>query len=96
MSPEIWKQIESIFELAADLPLNERDAFLANRCAEKPELRLEVEKLLKNADAAETFMESPVWTDSGFINSQVKKVISNSFSEEKDQNPDLNGSVLCH
>ena len=94
MSPEIWKQIESIFELAADLPLNERDAFLANRCAEKPELRLEVEKLLKNADAAETFMESPVWTDSGFINSQVKKVISNSFSEEKDQNPDLTGSVL--
>jgi serine/threonine protein kinase/tetratricopeptide (TPR) repeat protein len=94
MTPEIWKQVESIFELAADLPFQERDAFLADRCAGEPELRFEVEKLLKSVAAADTFMESPVWTDSGFIDSQIKKVISSSLDEAKDENLDLKGAVL--
>ena len=94
MSPEIWRQIESIFELAADMPLDERDAFLADRCAGEPVLRAEVEKLLRNSDAAETFMESPVWTDSGFIDSQVKKVISKSLECDGERNGDMTGTVL--
>ena len=94
MSPEFWKQIESLFELAVDFPPAEREALLASRCAGNPNLRSEVEKLLQNADAAGAFMESPVWTDSGFLDSSVKKVISTSLEETQNENIDLTGAVL--
>jgi len=70
-----WNEIESIFDLAVDMPPGERHALLIERCAGRPELRAEIEKLLQSADLAGGFMESPVWTDSGFLDSPVKKVI---------------------
>src|SRR4029078_11110114 len=94
MSPESWKQIEAIFELAADMPFDQRAAFLEDRCAGDREVRAEVEKMLRSAEAAATFLESPVWTDSGFLNSQVKRGISDSLETDGDQNVDLTGAIL--
>lgn len=93
MTPELWKEIESIFESASDLPAAERDRFLSERCAEQPQIRLEVEKLLKNVDLIDNFLESPVWTDS-FVDSSVKNVLSSSLDEKEAESEDLSGMVL--
>ena len=51
MSGNNWDQIQEIFFEAADLPVSERDAFLARVCNGDAGLRSEVESLLR-ADAA--------------------------------------------
>ena len=78
MSPEFWREIEAVFESACEMNATERSAFLEARCADQPELRLEVDRLLQNADLAVLFLESPVWTDS-FVDSSVKNAISGSL-----------------
>ena len=82
MSPEHWQKIESIFQTAIDLKSAERDAFLKNECAGDLLLKAEVEKLLADFENAASFIESPVWTDSRFLNSSAKKIISDSLDEE--------------
>ena len=49
-----WKQVEDLFFAAADLPENERTAFLDRTCAGDPELRRETESLLATESATET------------------------------------------
>jgi hypothetical protein len=49
-----WKQVEDLFFAAADLPENERTAFLDRTCAQDPELRRETESLLATESATET------------------------------------------
>jgi serine/threonine protein kinase/tetratricopeptide (TPR) repeat protein len=93
MSPELWKEIESLFELACDMPLAERSLFLSERCGHDGKLRAEVENLLNNSDLAESFMEAPVWTDS-FLDSSVKKVISTSLDEPAEDKADFTGRVV--
>ena len=51
MSGNNWDRIQEIFFEAADLPISERDAFLARACNGDAGLRSEVESLLR-ADAA--------------------------------------------
>ena len=46
MTPENWKKVKSIVELAVDLAPDRRAAFLDERCAEDVTLRTEVESLL--------------------------------------------------
>ena len=93
MTPELWKEIESVFESASELPLAERGRFISQHCAGKPQVQDEVERLLKNADLADKFLESPVWTDS-FVDSSVKNVLSSSFKESRNDAEDLSGMVL--
>ena len=93
MTPEFWKEIEAIFELACEVPRGERDRFVSEQCHDRPELRSEVEKLLINADSSDTFLESPVWTDS-FLDSSVKRVISNSFDPNSEDQADFTGLVV--
>lgn len=88
MSPERWQKIEAVFQAAIDLPNPDRDAFLAVECGPDEELRLEVKKLLVSADSADGFIESPVWTDSGFLNTTAKKEISASFGQNGDDPAD--------
>jgi serine/threonine protein kinase/tetratricopeptide (TPR) repeat protein len=76
MSPERWQQIEAVFQSAADLSPHERDAFVAAACRSDEELKSEVLKLLSSFDSANDFIEAPVWTDGGFLNSSAKKVLS--------------------
>lgn len=82
MSPENWQKIESIFQTALDLPIEERRIFIAEQCGDDTGLKKEVEKLISDYDSAESFIESPVWTDSRFLNSTAKNIISKSLDEE--------------
>lgn len=93
MSPELWKEIEAIFDLACEMTGPERDLFLSERCADNPELRAEVEKLLDHEVVAGRFLESPVWTDS-FVDSSVKHVISDSFGESSRSETDFSGLTV--
>jgi serine/threonine protein kinase/tetratricopeptide (TPR) repeat protein len=79
MSPERWLRIEAVFQEAADLPASERAAFLDRECGADAELRAEVQNLLESDDAADNFIEVPVWTDSRFLSTKAKKEISKSF-----------------
>jgi serine/threonine protein kinase/tetratricopeptide (TPR) repeat protein len=82
MSPDRWQQIESVFQNALDLESSKRAVYLAENCGGDVELRREVEKLLTDYESADSFIESPVWTDSRFLNSSAKKEISDSLDEE--------------
>jgi eukaryotic-like serine/threonine-protein kinase len=79
MSPERWRKIEAVFQAAIDLPKTERNTFLEAECGPDDELRLEVERLIASDESAEGFIESPIWTDSRFLNTTAKKEISESF-----------------
>jgi eukaryotic-like serine/threonine-protein kinase len=55
-----WKQVEDLFFEAADLPENERAAFLARTCAHDPELRRETESLLATEEYADLSIASVI------------------------------------
>jgi serine/threonine protein kinase/Tfp pilus assembly protein PilF len=82
MSPDRWQQIEAVFQSALDLAPDKRELYLAEHCRDDDELRREVAKLLSDYYSADSFIESPVWTDSRFLNSSAKKVLSESFNED--------------
>jgi serine/threonine protein kinase/tetratricopeptide (TPR) repeat protein len=84
MSPERWQQIEAVFQSAVDLPPHERENYLDSACGADPDLRAEVRRLLSSSDSAQDFIESPIWTDSNFLNSSAKKLISDSLENEID------------
>ncbi|MCC6330093.1 MAG: protein kinase [Acidobacteria bacterium] len=90
MSPERWQKIEAVFQAAVDLPKHERSSFVSAECGTDTELRLEIERLLASDESADEFIESPVWTDSSFLNTNAKKEISdsveNSFNGEERDN----------
>ena len=46
-SDQQWKRVQEIFSAAAELPFAEQPAFLDTECAGDPELRAEVESLLR-------------------------------------------------
>jgi hypothetical protein len=56
MDAERWRQIQDVFEEAAVLPREARDAFLSVACEGDPELRAEVASLLSSAETADTFL----------------------------------------
>jgi serine/threonine protein kinase/tetratricopeptide (TPR) repeat protein len=64
MTPERWRQIEEIFQIALDLPEEERAAFIAGTCAGDEDLRVQVETLIKQDAEAGDFIESPAFADS--------------------------------
>ena len=65
MSPRQWSEIDSIFKSALDLPESEQDAWIARACEGRPELRSEVESLLRAHRAADTFLEPRAHTHQG-------------------------------
>ena len=79
MSPERWKQIEELFEAASEMPASERPNYVLKRSNGDPDLASEVNKLLSSLDSADEFIESPVWTDSDFLNTSAKKELSISL-----------------
>ncbi|MGI8884741.1 MAG: protein kinase domain-containing protein [Pyrinomonadaceae bacterium] len=81
MSPDRWQQIEFVFQSALDLAPDKRELYLKEHCRSDAELCAEVEKLLADYESADSFIESPVWTDSRFLNSSAKKVISDSLDD---------------
>ena len=59
MTPERWKQIESVFDDAIELAAAERDAYLTTACGGDAELRRQVEMLIRSHDQAGSFIEEP-------------------------------------
>src|SRR5690349_18703755 len=54
MEPDRWNRIKTIFSEAVELPQAERCQFLDAVCADDPDLRSEVEKLLAQAAQSQT------------------------------------------
>src|SRR5688572_24952912 len=82
MSPERWREIDDVFQAAVELPPRDRAFFLSKRCGDDQELFDEVAKLLTSDESAADFIESPIWTDSSFLNTSAKKELSISFDPE--------------
>ncbi len=80
MTPEHWKRIDEIFSRVIDLPAAERQAALASECGSDDVLRSEVERLLQSDESAGDFIESPIWSDSKFLNTSAKEKLS-SFGD---------------
>jgi serine/threonine protein kinase/tetratricopeptide (TPR) repeat protein len=83
MSPDRWQQIEGLFQAAMDLEPNARAEFLSAKCEADVELYAAVNKLIQSADSAEDFIESPVWTDSSFLDTSAKRQISDSLNGDE-------------
>ena len=82
MTPDRWQKIEAIFQAAIELSPERREKYLLEACSSDEGLFKEVSDLLANDESAQSFIENPVWTDSNFLNSKAKKVISDSLKEE--------------
>jgi serine/threonine protein kinase/tetratricopeptide (TPR) repeat protein len=59
MTPERWQRLAAILADAWDLPVRERDTYLAGACGEDAELRDDVESLLAADAASGGFLEEP-------------------------------------
>jgi serine/threonine protein kinase/Tol biopolymer transport system component/tetratricopeptide (TPR) repeat protein len=86
MTPERWEKIESIFQAALDLSGAEREQFVRAECGGDAELLAEVERFIARFEIEDSFLESPVWTDSRFLHSQVKREIASSLDDQIDAN----------
>ena len=58
MKAERWRQIDTIFHQAVELPAEQRSAFLDRACSADPSLRDEVEALIAFHDKAGNFLQS--------------------------------------
>jgi serine/threonine protein kinase/tetratricopeptide (TPR) repeat protein len=59
MTPERWREIERLYELAVGHEPSGRAAFLEEACSGDEAMRLEIKTLLALAERAEKFMEAP-------------------------------------
>ncbi|HUR98319.1 MAG TPA: protein kinase, partial [Pyrinomonadaceae bacterium] len=84
MSPERWREIEEVFQAAVEMPRADRAQFVDKFCGPDTELKAEILKLLQSDDSASDFIESPIWTDSNFLNTSAKKELSSSIDREVD------------
>src|SRR4051794_12986974 len=57
-SPKSFRE-EELFSAACDLPVAEREVYLARECAEDPAARRRIEILVRAHDEARSFMGSP-------------------------------------
>jgi serine/threonine protein kinase len=58
MEPELWQQIERIYNSALEIEPGRRETFLAEACGGDELLRKEVESLLEHQSESESFIES--------------------------------------
>ena len=61
MSPERWQKLDKLFHAALECELGQREAFIADACAEDNELRQELESMLAHHEQAASFIESPAY-----------------------------------
>jgi eukaryotic-like serine/threonine-protein kinase len=65
MTPRQWSEVDGILKNALELPESEQDAWIARECSGRPELRSEIESLLRAHRAADTFLEPPAHIHEG-------------------------------
>ena len=61
MTPERWKQVNTLFHEVLDREPGARDTFLLEKTSGDPELRGEVESLLRAHTSNAGFLETPAW-----------------------------------
>jgi serine/threonine protein kinase/Tol biopolymer transport system component/tetratricopeptide (TPR) repeat protein len=59
VTPERWKQVETVFDAAIELAPAERDSYLEEECGTDAELRRQVELLIRSHEQAGSFIEEP-------------------------------------
>jgi non-specific serine/threonine protein kinase/serine/threonine-protein kinase len=82
MKPESWAKIEEIFQAAVDRPTAARTSFVAEQCGNDAELRAEVENLINRYEPDNSFLESPIWQDSGFFQTTIKQEFASSLEQK--------------
>ncbi len=80
MDAKRWQQIETHFQAAVELDAVSRKSYLDSQCDGDVELRAAVEDLLLSSSSASEFIESPVWTDSSFVDTRAKRELSDSMA----------------
>src|SRR5215204_280725 len=93
MSPERWREIEEVFQAAVEMPRADRALFVDKFCGSDAELKAEILKLIESDDSASDFIESPIWTDSSFLNTSAKRELSSSIDPNGDRDNFLNKRV---
>src|SRR5581483_7935051 len=74
MTAERWSRIEAIYHSALERPPHERAAFIADACGSDPDLRNEVEDLVRRDESPGwSLRESPVWDASAAPQAQLAK-----------------------
>ena len=58
MKPDRWQQVKELFQKALERDGDEREAFLAEVCADDTTLRVELESLLAAHEASDGFLGS--------------------------------------
>src|SRR5947207_4340518 len=61
MTPERWRQVQSLLDVALAIPLDERSRYVAGVCAGDADLLQEVESLLAQASHASGFLSTPAF-----------------------------------
>ncbi len=84
MDVKRWQQIEIHFQAAVELDAASRGKYLETQCDGDAELRSAVEELLLSSSSASEFIESPIWTDSAFVDTRAKRDLSDSMANGKD------------
>ena len=59
MTPERWRKLRAALEAAAAVPPEQVDAVLSSVCGDDPSLIAEARSMLRDADSARGFLESP-------------------------------------
>jgi serine/threonine protein kinase/tetratricopeptide (TPR) repeat protein len=88
VTAERWIAIDAIFADAVERPIDERPAFLTDRCGSDAELRAEVESLLAAHDGDGDFLETPhpaaTLGDAPDLGDQLQKALGTAFHVERE------------
>jgi serine/threonine protein kinase/tetratricopeptide (TPR) repeat protein len=71
MTSARWERIKDIFDSALSLAAEARPSFLNGACEGQPELRLEIERLLRQHDSAGEFMLEPLVPSGSLADGEV-------------------------
>src|SRR5262245_23137129 len=81
LTSERWRQTKQIFQAAIELPCAEREAYLADACADDPSLRAEIESLIAAHERSGSFLDTPAvdLTATGPAGAQVNTLVGVSL-----------------
>ena len=91
-----WQKVKSLFDAAQKLERAERGKFLEKVCRGKPELRLQIEKLLESFESAESFMEKPAAAEVASMFEDKKTLMANHTTGDLQDGKFVAGTVLAN
>ncbi|MDQ3747752.1 MAG: protein kinase [Acidobacteriota bacterium] len=91
-----WQKVKDLFDAAQKLERAERGKFLEKVCRDKPELRLQVEKLLASFEDASSFMEQPAVREVASLFEDKKTLASHQTTGDLNNGKFVAGTVLAN